>query len=147
MKESEDQLRMMMIDKIPTLAWSCLPDGTVEFLNQRWLEYTGLSLEEALGWGWKVAIHPEDLEKLMATWLGLFASGEPGEEEARLRRFDGAKMVKLEPDAGSYPPVTILIDERLGAPVLRSNGQFRCFSRKFRSSEGRERSRREDRGK
>jgi formate hydrogenlyase transcriptional activator len=88
MKQSEDQLRVM-IDQIPTLAWSCLPDGTAEFLNQRWLDYTGLSLEAALGWGWKVAIHPEDLEKLMATWLGLLASGEPGEEEARLRRFDG----------------------------------------------------------
>ncbi len=74
---------------IPALAWSCRPDGTTEFLNRRWLDYTGLSLEEALGWGWKVAIHPEDLGKLMATWLGLLASGEPGEEEARLRRFDG----------------------------------------------------------
>jgi len=88
MKESEDQFRLM-IDRIPTLAWSCLPDGTAEFLNQRWLEYTGLSLEEGLGWGWKVPVHPEDIEKLVATWLGLLASGEPGEEEARLRRFDG----------------------------------------------------------
>jgi len=43
-----DQLSMM-IDKIPTLAWSCRPDGTTEFLNQRWLDYTGLSLEASLG--------------------------------------------------------------------------------------------------
>ena len=85
---SEDILRTM-IDKIPTLAWSCWPDGTTEFLNQRWLDYTGLSMEEALGWGWKAVIHAEDLENLMATWLGLLASGEPGQEEARLRRFDG----------------------------------------------------------
>jgi PAS domain S-box-containing protein len=63
--------------------------GTTAFLNQRWLDYTGLSMEEALGWGWQAAIHAEDLEKLMATWLGLLASGEPGQEEARLRRFDG----------------------------------------------------------
>src|SRR5713226_7601813 len=87
-KRPEDQLRMM-IDNIPTLAWSCRPDGTTEFLNQRWLDYTGLSLEEALGWGWQVPVHPEDLGKLMDTWLGLLACGEPGEEEARLRRFDG----------------------------------------------------------
>ena len=87
-KRPEDQLRMM-IDKIPTLAWSCRLDGATEFLNQRWLDYTGLSLEEALGWGWKVPVHPEDLGKLMDTWRGLLASGEPGEEEARLRRFDG----------------------------------------------------------
>src|SRR6266508_4910263 len=88
MMQSEGQLRMM-IDKIPTLAWSCRPDGTTDFLNQRWLEYTGLSLEEALGWGWKAPIHSEDLGKLMDTWRGLLASGEPGEEEAQLRRFDG----------------------------------------------------------
>jgi len=88
MKYSEDQFRVM-IDNIPTLAWSCRPDGATEFLNQRWLDYTGLSAAEALGWGWKVAIHPEDVEKLMNTWLRFLATGEPGEEEARLRRFDG----------------------------------------------------------
>ena len=89
MQASEDFLRTM-IDKIPILAWSCRPDGTAELLNQRWLDYTGLSLEEGCGWGWQAAIHPDDLGKLMATWLGLLASGEPGEEEARLRRGDGA---------------------------------------------------------
>src|SRR5262249_4872070 len=78
-----------MIDTISILAWSCFPDGTTEFLNQRWLDYTGLSHERALGWGWKSAIHPEDLDKLISTWLRLLASGEPGQEEARLRRFDG----------------------------------------------------------
>ena len=66
MKMSEAQLRVM-IDAIPTLAWSCLPDGAAEFLNKQWLEYTGLSFEEALGWGWKVSIHPDDLDKLMDT--------------------------------------------------------------------------------
>src|ERR1700682_400323 len=88
MKASEDQLGIM-IDKIPTLAWSCRPDGTTEFLNQRWLDYTGLSSERALGWGWTVPIHPDDLPRLMDTWIRLLTSGEPGEEEARLRRFDG----------------------------------------------------------
>jgi PAS domain-containing protein len=78
-----------MIDKIPTLAWSCRPDGTTEFLNQEWLDYTGLSMEAALGWGWTGAIHAEDLGKLMETWLRLFAYGEPGQKEERQRRFDG----------------------------------------------------------
>jgi formate hydrogenlyase transcriptional activator len=88
MQPSEVFLRTM-IDKIPILAWSCRPDGTAEFLNQRWLDYTGLSPGEAVGWGWKAAIHPEDLDKLMATWLSLLAAGESGQEEARLRRHDG----------------------------------------------------------
>src|SRR5215475_14885522 len=87
-QESEDHLRMM-INTIPTLAWSCRPDGTTEFLNQRWLDYTGLSFAEALGRGWKAPIHPDDLGKFMDTWQGLLAAGEPGEAEARIRRFDG----------------------------------------------------------
>ena len=87
--DSDNPLRMM-IDHLPTLAWSCRPDGTTAFLNQRWLDYTGLSMAQALDWGWQVAIHPEDLGKLMDTWGRLLASGEPGEEAARLRRCDGA---------------------------------------------------------
>jgi formate hydrogenlyase transcriptional activator len=88
MNPSETQLRIM-IDTIPTLAWSCFPDGTTEFLNKRWLEYTGLSQEEAVGWGWQSPVHPEDLGRLVETWRSILASGEPGEAEARLRRFDG----------------------------------------------------------
>ena len=78
-----------MIDKIPALAWSCRPDGTTEFLNQRWLDYTGFSMEDSLGWGWQAAIHRDDLGRLMDTWRRVLASEEPGQEEARLRRFDG----------------------------------------------------------
>ena len=88
MKEAEDQFRTM-IDTIPALAWSCRPDGAAEFLNQRWLDFTGLSLEQAEGTGWNVSIHPEDLGTLMETWVRLLVSGQPGEVEARLRRFDG----------------------------------------------------------
>src|ERR1700745_2881336 len=85
---SDDFLRTM-IDKIPILAWSCRPDGSAEFVNQRWVDYTGLSMEEAVGWGWQASIHSEHLRKTMEAELRLVASEEPGEEEARLRRFDG----------------------------------------------------------
>ena len=88
MLPSEAQLRIM-IDAMPALAWCLLNDGTTEFLNKRWLDYTGLSLADSLGWGWQAAVHPEDLGKLMETWQAISASGEPGEEEARLRRSDG----------------------------------------------------------
>ena len=88
MNHSEEQL-LVMIDGIPTMAWCSLPDGSAEFLNKRWHDYTGLSPEEAHAWGWKASIHPEDLARLMDKWLALLASGEPGEVEARLRRFDG----------------------------------------------------------
>src|ERR1700739_5092944 len=80
----------MMIDHMPTLAWSCRPDGTTAFLNQRWLDYTGLAMAQVLDWGWTAAIHPDDLGELMDTWSRLRASGAPGEAEARLRRGAGA---------------------------------------------------------
>jgi len=88
LRRSEEYLRLT-IDTIPILAWCSRPDGSNEFLNQRWLDYTGLSIEAARDWGWKVAIHPEDLSRLLNVWHKLLASGEPGELEARLRRFDG----------------------------------------------------------
>src|SRR5467141_1238934 len=87
-RTSEAKLRKI-IDTIPTLAWCSLPDGTGEFWNRRWHEYTGLSLEVVRGWGWQKAIHPEDLKEITDKWLGFLAAGQPGEVEGRLRRFDG----------------------------------------------------------
>jgi PAS domain S-box-containing protein len=85
---SQAQLRIM-VDTIPTLAWCCFPDGTIEFLNRRWLEYTGLSQDQGSGFGWYLAVHAEDLGELVKTFHAILASGQPGETEARLRRFDG----------------------------------------------------------
>ena len=84
----KDQLRLA-IDTIPGLVWSALPDGSAEFLNQRWLEYTGLSLKDGLDWGGKVAVHPDDLARFMDEWRAALAEGKPLETEARLRRADG----------------------------------------------------------
>src|SRR5438270_9525500 len=78
-----------LIDAIPTMAWASRPDGYVEFLNRRCLEYMGLSLHQARGSGWDAAVHPDDLDALMGKWRALLASGEAGEMEARLRRHDG----------------------------------------------------------
>jgi formate hydrogenlyase transcriptional activator len=87
-RNSEARLRKIL-DTIPTLAWCSLPDGTGEFWNRRWHEYTGLTHEAVRGWGWQDAIHPEDLKEITDKWLGFLASGQPGEVEGRLRRFDG----------------------------------------------------------
>src|ERR1700740_3582115 len=99
LKNSERKLRQV-IDTIPTLAWALLPDGSNEFLNKRWHEYTGLSPEESHGSGWQAAIHPEDRAPLLEKWQGLWASGDPGEMEARLRRYDGVFrwfLMRVEP--------------------------------------------------
>src|SRR5713101_4331158 len=88
MNDFEDRYRTI-VDAIPAMAWSGRPDGSVEFLNRRWLDYTGFSLDEALAWGWKAAVHPEDLDPLTDRWRALLASGQAGEIEARLRKYDG----------------------------------------------------------
>src|SRR3989475_12377131 len=82
-----EQFRLV-IDTIPAVVWRQSPDGSAEFLNQRFREYTGLSLEEGRGWGWMNAFHPED--RAMDEWRAALAAGEPFEQEARLRRRGGA---------------------------------------------------------
>src|SRR5499427_7912094 len=87
--QSSDRNLAAIIDTIPTLAWCNLPDGSNEFLNKGWHEYTGLSPEESHGWGWQVAFHSEDLPPLMEKWRKMLVSGQSDEIEARLRRHDG----------------------------------------------------------
>src|SRR6202023_1410914 len=79
----------LVVDTIPTLAWSAGPDGSAQFFNQRWLDYTGLSAEQALGSGWQVAIHPDDLPPILETFREALNSVKPYEVEGRFRRFDG----------------------------------------------------------
>ena len=94
-KRAEEELQQSearfqeAIDTIPGLVWGALPDGHIDYFNQRWREYTGLTLKQAGGWGWQMAIHPDDVAGLVESWRTLLASGEPGEMEARIRRFDG----------------------------------------------------------
>src|SRR5215467_145974 len=78
-----------LVNALPGLVWTALPDGSNDFFNQRWREYTGLSLEESCGSAWQAAIHPEDLPRLVEQWRSILASGQPGKVEGRLRRFDG----------------------------------------------------------
>jgi len=84
----ESRLRLV-IDSIPEQVWSALPDGSVDFLNQRWQEYTGFSLEEGLGLGARLTIHPEDLPSVLEEWKKSVASGGVFEREARVRRANG----------------------------------------------------------
>jgi PAS domain S-box-containing protein len=131
-KDSENRLRTI-IDTIPALAWSARPDGSAEFFNRRWLDYAGLSAEEASDWGWTVALHSEDRDRLMDYWRQLLASGEAGESEARLRRFDGEyrwflfRAGPLRNDSGKivqwYGTNTDVEERKRAEEALRSNEQ------------------------
>lgn len=87
-RESQRSL-IQIIDTLPSTAWSTLPDGFCDYLNKRWLEYAGMTAEEARGWSWGAAIHPDDVAGLVSYWQGCLASGTPVDTEARMRRHDG----------------------------------------------------------
>jgi len=87
LKRAEDRIRLI-IDTIPTMAWTVRSDGVVDFVNQRWLEYTGLSFAEEMQDPNRV-VHPEDLPRVLKKWLTDMGAGEPSEDEMRLRRADG----------------------------------------------------------
>jgi PAS domain S-box-containing protein len=84
LRHEETKLREAL-QTIPAMAWVARPDGSNEFVNRRWVQYTGLSPEGTAGSGWQSAIHPEDVNRYVAKRRASFASGEPFEDEVRLR--------------------------------------------------------------
>ncbi|MBS0408811.1 MAG: PAS domain-containing protein [Proteobacteria bacterium] len=78
-----------LLDALPGLVWTARPDGAAEYIGRRWLEFTGMDHRDAVGLGWRRAIHPEDAPRLLSRWAEIIASGRAGEVEARLRRHDG----------------------------------------------------------
>jgi PAS domain S-box-containing protein len=94
-KRAEDAIRASerdlssIINTIPMLAWSARPDGFCDFLNQRWLDFTGLSAEQASGSGWGATIHPDDAKGVLDSWQKALVTGQLADVEARMRQFDG----------------------------------------------------------
>src|SRR5262249_25410365 len=70
-----------IINTIPTTAWTTRPDGYCDFLNQGWLDHVGMTAEQAQGWGWADAIHPNDRRELVEYWQSCLASGTPVDTE------------------------------------------------------------------
>jgi PAS domain S-box-containing protein len=79
----------LLLDSLPGLVWTAHPDGSAEYVGKGWLDYTGMTFDEAVGGGFMSAVHPDDLDKLLMEWSAILASGQAGELEARLRRHDG----------------------------------------------------------
>ncbi len=86
---SESKHLERLIDSLPSLIHTAMPDGYLDYFNQRWLEYVGLPREAILGWKWTAVIHPEDVAAIVDRWRLSLASGEPFLHESRVRRADG----------------------------------------------------------
>ncbi len=113
-KKSEEALRTNerrfreMADAIPHIAWTTGADGSVEYYNQRWFDYSGLTLEQTRDWGWQEVIHPDDLERAGSVWRAAIAAGKVSEVEYRLRRVDGqyrwhlGRSAPVRDEVGAY---------------------------------------------
>jgi PAS domain S-box-containing protein len=93
--QQEAELRKV-VDTIPALVWSTLPDGSNTYVNNRFVEYTGSSPEKTAGSGWQALIHPDDLERHEAKWMEAVSTGKPHESEVRSLRSDGQYRWQLD---------------------------------------------------
>lgn len=80
---------MALANNIPQLAWMTDPSGWVSWYNQRWYDFTGTILEDMQGWGWRVIVHPDHVERVVASVERSWNAGEPWEEIYPLRGADG----------------------------------------------------------
>ncbi|GHO87600.1 PAS domain-containing protein [Dictyobacter formicarum] len=84
-KQVEDEIRVL-VDAIPQFVWMLRPDGSCEYTNQRWCDYTNMTSEQAQGDGWlHQAIHPDDQQRVLEVWQSAVQAGRPYEAELRLR--------------------------------------------------------------
>jgi len=83
-KRAEGEIHAL-IDAIPQLVWTGRPDGYVDYTNQRWRDYTGMTTEQAQGEGWMQTLHPDDRQRVLAVWQSAVQTGQPYEVEQRLR--------------------------------------------------------------
>jgi PAS domain S-box-containing protein len=106
----------LIAETIPQMVWMAAPGGRIEYLNQRWLKYTGLSPEETEGWEWQRIVHPDDLPRALAKWTHALETGEPFAVEYRLRRADGTYLWLIFYTASKivlyYQRVAVARDER-----------------------------------
>jgi PAS domain S-box-containing protein len=87
-EQAEGESRLA-IDALSAMVCRTRPDGAAEFFNQAWLDYTGLSMAQTLGWGWIRNVHPDDAASLVDKWRAIRVSEVRGDIEMRLRHFDG----------------------------------------------------------
>lgn len=81
-----DRHAMALADAMPQIVWTAKPDGALDYYNQRWIDYTGMTVEQTLAWGWAPVLHPDDLQRCVDVWTTAYTSGAPYEIEYRFKR-------------------------------------------------------------
>jgi PAS domain S-box-containing protein len=129
--EEAQTAQKAIIDTIPALVWTALPDGSRDFHNQHWLATTGRSGEEANGDRWSAFVHPDDQAVVMDRWRLSVATGEPFEVEGRGLRSDGeyrwflARAQALRDDKGNivkwYGSSVDIEDRKRATDALRES--------------------------
>jgi PAS domain S-box-containing protein len=105
LRESEARFRDLA-NTISQLAWMADAEGSVFWYNERWFDYTGLSLEECRGWGWRRAHHPDHVERVVERLAVCYETGEPWQDTFPLRARDGryrwflSRAVPIRDDRG-----------------------------------------------
>ncbi|MBA3704564.1 MAG: PAS domain S-box protein [Bacteroidetes bacterium] len=87
-EESAERIRIIG-EVMPQKVWTACPEGNINYLNQRWLDYTGKSFDELKDLGWQTVIHPDDLDKLQESWQYSIDTGNAFELEHRIMQNDG----------------------------------------------------------
>ncbi len=128
-RAQEAELREV-VDTIPAIVWSALPDGSNSYVSRRFAEYGGVRPEQLAGIGWHTVTHPDDLDRHYAKWRACAASGKPLEDEVRFRRADGeyrwhlVRGVPLRDQAGSilkwYGVITDIEDRKRADDKVRA---------------------------
>src|SRR5271169_5583588 len=130
---SEQELHLL-VEAIPAAVWRAGPEGDIEYVNKRVLEYLGAPLGEIIGWGWMEKVHPDDVAFKVRTWLKNLESGNPHDAACRFRAADGQYRwfeVRGEPlrasdgSVLSWYGVLIEIDDRREAAEALRESEYR----------------------
>jgi two-component system cell cycle sensor histidine kinase/response regulator CckA len=89
LERSERNYRFLA-ESIPEVVWTARPDGSIDYYNQHWYQFTGLTREQSEGWAWQDALHPDDSDDCVSKWKQSVQTGEPLDMECRFRRADGS---------------------------------------------------------
>jgi len=138
LREREERFRVLS-ESLPAMIWMSNELGENIYCNRRFSDYLGVKEAEAMGFGWKKFLHPEDVERTEATWKRCFETGETYVDEMRIRRKDGmyrhflARAVPIRNDAGEVGrwigSTTDVHDQKLAEAALRKTEKLATAGR------------------